>query len=124
MAQFRRKVTVLVAALRQVEGVQVAEPAGTFYVFPRVVDICQRLGITSHGLALFLLEAADDSKGVACLGGECFGEAGQGFLRFSCAEPDDLLVQAVEFLAEAIGRTDRVGRFLVERPIYRLKQTP
>ena len=124
MAQFRRKVTVLVAALRQVEGVQVAEPAGTFYVFPRVVDICQRLGITSHGLALFLLEAADDSKGVACLGGECVGEAGQGFLRFSCAEPEDLLVQAVEFLAEAIGRTDRVGRFLVERPIYRLKQTP
>jgi aspartate aminotransferase len=120
MAQFRRKVEVLVQALRKVEGVQVLDPAGTFYAFPRVADICRRLGITSHGLALFLLEAADDRQGVACLGGECFGEAGQGFLRFSCAEPDDLLVQAVEFMAEAVHRTDRVARFLAERPKYRL----
>ena len=120
MDQFRRKVQVLVQALRKVDGVQVLDPAGTFYVFPRVTDICQRLQITSHGLALFLLEAADDNQGVACLGGECFGEAGQGFLRFSCAEPDDQLVRAVDFLAEAVTRTDRVAKFLQERPKYRL----
>jgi aspartate aminotransferase len=72
---------------------------GTFYVFPNVSKICNRLGITSHGLAMFLLEAADDKLGVACLGGECFGPAGQGFLRFSCAEPDEKLTKAVEFLA-------------------------
>ena len=64
-------------------------PAGTFYVFPNVRPICKRLGITSHGLAMYLLEGADDKNGVACLGGECFGPAGQGFLRFSCAEPDE-----------------------------------
>ncbi len=52
-------------------------PAGTFYVFPDVRAICNRLGITSHGLALYLLEGADDQFGVACLGGECFGEAGR-----------------------------------------------
>jgi aspartate aminotransferase len=120
MDQFHRKVQVLVQALRKVDGVQVLDPAGTFYVFPRVTDICQRLQITSHGLALFLLEAADDNQGVACLGGECFGEAGQGFLRFSCAEPDDQLVRAVDFLAEAVTRTDRVAKFLQERPKYRL----
>lgn len=121
MAQFRRKVEVLVKALRGLKGVQVLDPAGTFYVFPKVADICAELGITSHGLALFLLEAADDTFGVACLGGECFGEAGQGFLRFSCAEPDDQLVQAVDFLAEAVKRKDRVARFLRERPKYRLQ---
>ena len=48
---------------------------GTFYAFPDVSAHCRRLGITSHGLAMFLLEAADDKKGVACLGGECFGPA-------------------------------------------------
>ncbi len=95
-------------------------PPGTFYAFPDVSAICQRLGITSHGLALFLLEAADDRRGVACLGGECFGAAGQGFLRFSCAEPDERLREAVAFLAEAITRTERVGKFLNERPKYRL----
>jgi len=51
-----------------------------------VAPICMRLGITSHGLAMYLLEGADDATGVGCLGGECFGEAGRGFLRFSCAE--------------------------------------
>lgn len=120
MAQFRRKVDILIRALRQVPGVQVLDPAGTFYAFPKVSDICKALGITSHGLALYLLEGADDRQGVACLGGECFGEAGQGFLRFSCAEPDDQLVKAVEFLAEAIQKKDRVARFLAERPKYRL----
>ena len=84
MGRFHLKVKLLVEELRKVDGVTVLMPPGTFYVFPNVAPICRRLGITSHGLALYLLEAADDQRGVACLGGECFGEAGQGFLRFSC----------------------------------------
>jgi aspartate aminotransferase len=95
-------------------------PPGTFYVFPDVSAICRRLEIQSHGLAMFLLEAADDRLGVACLGGECFGVAGQGFLRFSCAEPDERLHQAVAFFAEAVKRTDRVQKYLEAHPRYRL----
>jgi aspartate aminotransferase len=120
MARFKKKVELLVAELRKVEGVEVLMPAGTFYAFPNVSSICRRLGITSHGLAMYLLEGADDRKGVACLGGECFGAAGQGFLRFSCAEPDERLVEAVRFLADAVTHTDRVGRYLAANPKYRL----
>jgi len=120
MAQFHHKVELLVEGLRQVPDVRVAMPAGTFYVFPDVSEICRRLGITSHGLAMYLLEGADDRRGVACLGGECFGPAGQGFLRFSCAQPDERLVEAVAFLAEAVTRTDRVQRYLQQQPRYRL----
>jgi aspartate aminotransferase len=120
MGRFRQKVELLAAALGRVEGVRVRLPAGTFYVFPDVSALCARLRITSHGLAMFLLEAADDRLGVACLGGECFGPAGQGFLRFSCAEPDERLEQAVAFLAEAVTRTDRVERYLEANPRYRL----
>jgi aspartate aminotransferase len=69
---------------------------------------------------MYLLEAADDRFGVACLGGECFGAAGQGFLRFSCAEPDDRLHQAVAFLAEAVTRTERVKKYLEMHAKYRL----
>src|SRR5207237_1177345 len=82
--RFRKKVELLVAGLREVDGVKVLMPAGTFYAFPDVSAVCRRLGIRSHGLAMYLLEGADDRLGVACLGGECFGPAGQGFLRFSC----------------------------------------
>jgi aspartate aminotransferase len=119
MQRFQKKVELLVEDLRRVPDVKVLMPAGTFYVFPDVSAICRRLGITSHGLAMFLLEAADDHFGVACLGGECFGPAGQGFLRFSCAEPDERLRQAVKFLAEAVGRTGRVERYLEGNSKYR-----
>src|SRR5262245_14144955 len=91
----------------------------TFFVFPNVSRICNRLGLTSQGLALYLLEAADDRFGVACLGGECFGAAGAGFLRFSCAEPDERLEQAIAFLPDAWSRTERVRAFLEHHPELR-----
>ena len=120
MRNFKTKVELLVSELRKVPDVTVLMPKGTFYVFPRVEPICRRLGITSHGLAMYLLEGADDKRGVACLGGECFGAAGHGFLRFSCAEPDERLVQAVAFFADAITRTDRVKAYLDSHPKYRV----
>jgi aspartate aminotransferase len=120
MKQFQKKVELLVEELRRVPDVKVLMPAGTFYAFPDVSAICRRVKITSHGLAMFLLEAADDRMGVACLGGECFGIAGQGFIRFSCAEPDDRLRQAVRFVAEAVTRAERVDKYLEENPKFRL----
>jgi aspartate aminotransferase len=120
MGRFRQKVALLVEELRRVDGVRVLMPAGTFYAFPDVSGICRRLGITSHGLAMYLLEGADERRGVACLGGECFGDAGKGFLRFSCAEPDERLRAAVAFLAEAVTRIERVRRYLEANPKYRL----
>jgi aspartate aminotransferase len=120
MQRFHKKVELLVTELKKVEGVRVLMPAGTFYVFPDVSMICKRLNIRSHGLAMFLLEAADDKRGVACLGGECFGAAGQGFIRFSCAEPDERLVEAVRFFADAVTRGDRVNQYLNAHPKYKL----
>jgi len=120
MAKFHLKVKLLVDELRKVPGVNVLMPPATFYVFPNVEPICKNLGIRSHGLAMYLLEGADDKKGVACLGGECFGAAGNGFLRFSCAETDERLVAGVKFFADAITRTDRVKAYLEANPKYRL----
>jgi len=122
MERFRRKVERLCEGLRRVDGFRVRSPAGTFYVFPDVRAVCNRLQITSHGLALYLLEGADDEFGVACLGGECFGEAGRGFLRFSCAEPDERIDQAVEFLPRAVARGDQVRRYLEANPQYALHE--
>jgi aspartate aminotransferase len=120
MERFRRKVARLSAGLARIDGIQVVPPAGTFYVFPDVREVCNRLGLTSHGLALYLLQGADDAFGVACLGGECFGAAGAGFLRFSCAEPDERIEQAVAFLPKALGRGDRVRKFLAANPGFAL----
>jgi aspartate aminotransferase len=119
MAKFRQKIELLVSELRKVDGVKVLMPAGTFYTFPNVSAICERLRIRSHGLAMYLLEGADPNRGVACLGGECFGLGGEGFLRFSCSELDSRLVEAIHFFAEAITKHDRVEAYLKEHPEYR-----
>ncbi len=122
MGRFRAKVERLAQGLAKIDGMRVVPPAGTFYVFPDVRPICNRLGITSHGLALYLLEGADDTFGVACLGGECFGNAGRGFLRFSCAEPDERIDQALAFLPEALSRNDRIRAFLQTNPQFTLRE--
>ena len=122
MQDFHDKVRALVDSLNQIEGIECLMPGGSFYAFPSVAAVCNRLGITSHGLAMFLLEAADEQLGVACLGGECFGEAGAGFIRLSCAEPNDRLQQAVQFVSTAFARQDRLATYLDAHVSYRLNQ--
>jgi aspartate aminotransferase len=121
MLKFREKVDLLTAGLNRIDGFRTLDPTATFYVFPDVAPVCNRLGITSHGLALYLLEGADDRFGIACLGGECFGQAGEGFLRFSCAEPNDRLQKALDFLPTALSRSDRVAAYLKQHPEFCLK---
>ena len=120
MLKFREKVVLLTEGLNRIPGFVTLDPTATFYVFPCIRPVCNDLGITSHGLALYLLEGADDHFGVACLGGECFGAAGAGFLRFSCAEPNERLQQALDFLPVALSRKDRIAKWLEERPQFRL----
>jgi len=122
MAEFQRKIGLLVDGLNAIDGVSCLTPDGTFYVFPSVASVCNRAGLTSHGLALYLLEGADDRRGVACLGGECFGDAGGGFLRLSCAQPDARLTEAVAFMADAFTRTGRMNEYLADHPEYRLSR--
>lgn len=120
MGLFRDKVELLNQGLGKIPGFKTLPPAATFYVFPNVSEVCHRLGITSHGLAMYLLEGADERFGVACLGGECFGAAGAGFLRFSCAEPNDRLQQAIDFIPVALGQAARISEYLGTHPQYRL----
>jgi aspartate aminotransferase len=120
MQAFRTKVELLYEGLNQIEGIHCLKPGGAFYVFPNVAQICNRLRITSQGLAMYFLEGADEQLGVACLGGECFGEAGSGFIRFSCAEPDDALREALAFLRTALSRQDRLEAYLAAHPEYQL----
>ncbi|MAG93904.1 MAG: aminotransferase, partial [Planctomycetaceae bacterium] len=120
MRKFGEKVVLLTEGLNGIDGFHTLEPTATFYVFSNVAAICNRLKITSHGLALYFLEAADDDFGIACLGGECFGEAGAGFLRFSCAEPNDRLQQAIDFIPVALSREDRIAAYLESHPQFQL----
>ncbi len=77
-------------------GLEVATaPQGAFYVFADA----RKLDADSHRLALRLLECAH----VAVTPGVDFGEAGEGFLRFSYAAADETIRRALERLGNEIG---------------------
>ena len=105
MSRFRGKVERLCEGLQKVDGFRVASARRHLLRLSRRSSRLQSAAnhLARPGLATFS-KAPTTSFGVACLGGECFGEAGQGFLRFSCAEPDDRIDQAMEFLPKALDR--------------------
>lgn len=122
MAEFRGKIMDLVDRLNKIAGVSCLTPGGSFYAFPCVAEICNREAITSHGLALYLLEGAATDIGVACLGGECFGEAGGGFLRLSCSEPSARIAEGVEFINQSINDSSRIANYLEQHPEHQLSE--
>ena len=115
MDAFRSQVYSLADGLNAIDGICAARPVGTFYVFADVSEICRQHKISSHTLAMYWLEGADPDLGVACLGGECFGSGGAGFIRFSCAESTERLEDAVEFIRTHSSAAERIGEWAAER---------
>lgn len=84
--EFRRRRDAFCSALDRIPGFSCPLPHGAFYAFPNV----QGNKLRSKDLADLLLNEA----GVACLGGEAFGEYGQGYIRFSYANSLENLLEA------------------------------
>jgi aspartate/methionine/tyrosine aminotransferase len=87
--EFLKRRDVIVEGLNTIKGFSCKKPLGAFYVFANV----KKTGWDSKELADKILYDA----GVACLSGTCFGEYGDGFIRFSYAN-------SVENIKEAIRR--------------------
>jgi len=99
---FLRRRDLICNLLQQVKGLKIRIPQGAFYVMP---DISYYLGKSdgtivinnSDDLALFLLDKAQ----VAVVGGDAFGAP--KCIRISYATSDELLVEAVKRLDNALG---------------------
>ena len=99
---FDRRRRKMIDMLRHVEGFEVPEPKGAFYVYPNVEavlgrDIRGRSANTSAELATLILEEVE----VAVVPGEAFGPS--GFLRFSYALSDEDLVEGLGRIQELLG---------------------
>jgi aspartate aminotransferase len=98
---FLRRRDLICVLLKEVKGVKIRIPQGTFYVMP---DISFYLGksdgetkiTSSDDLALYLLDKAQ----VATVGGDAFGAP--ECLRISYATSDELLVEAVKRIKGAL----------------------
>ncbi len=91
--EFRRRRDAICQGLNQIPGFRCALPGGAFYAFPNVTGT----GMDSKELADLLLYEA----GVSCLDGRCFGEFGQGFLRFSYANSLEKIEEALARIRKA-----------------------
>jgi aspartate aminotransferase len=94
VAEFHRRRDLICDGLNAIPGFRVARPDGAFYVFPSTSGT----GLASSDLANRLLQEA----GVACLSGTCFGEYGEGYLRFSFANSVENLREALEKIRGAL----------------------
>jgi aspartate aminotransferase len=96
VAEFRRRRDAFVAGLNQIPGFRCALPGGAFYAFANITGT----GIGSKELADYLLY----ETGVAGLNGGCFGEYGDGYIRFSYANSLANLMEAVERIQKVSAR--------------------
>jgi len=94
--KFRKRRDIIVEGLNKIKGFSCRTPKGAFYAFPNI----KNLEIPSQELANYILEKA----GVACLPGSCFGEFGEGYLRFSYANSVENIKRALDRIQDAIDR--------------------
>lgn len=102
-AAFRRRRDLVVSLAREIPGLEINEPQGAFYLFPRVTSFigkkCGDREIKSSGeLALYLLDEAH----VATVDGLAF--CLDGYIRLSYATSDDNIREAMHRIGEALAR--------------------
>jgi aspartate/methionine/tyrosine aminotransferase len=94
---FDKRRQTMVTMLSEAEGIELAEPHGAFYVFPKVSDLLGAKYPTTVSLAEALLEDA----GIAVVPGESFGAP--GFIRLSYALSDSDLERGVSRMLDMFG---------------------
>ena len=97
-AAYRARHDYLVAALNDISGFECRSGEGTFYAFPRVTSVLDRLGLDSDAaLTEHLISEAD----VALVPGSAFGAPGYIRISFACSMQN--LEEAVRRLRRAVG---------------------
>ena len=94
VADYSRRRDILIDGLNTIPGIQCMKSPGSFYAFPNI----KAFGKTSFDFAVELLKEA----GVVGVPGSAFGSMGEGYLRFSFANSDENLKEAVNRITEYI----------------------
>ena len=100
---FLRRKNLIVRLAREIPGLEVNDPQGAFYLFPRCSSYFgkrdgDRIIRTSTDLAMYLLEVGH----VATVGGDAFGSP--DCFRMSYATSDENIVEAMRRIKETLAR--------------------
>ena len=100
---FERRRDLIVRLAREIEGLKVLEPQGAFYLFP---DVSSFFGKSHNGFTVYnaneVVEYLLNEAHVACVSGSAFGE--DNCIRLSYATSEDLIVEAMRRIMEALGK--------------------
>jgi aspartate/methionine/tyrosine aminotransferase len=104
VAEYRRRMTILVDGLNAIEGIRCLFPEGGYYAWPEV----RAFGLDSASFARFCLTEARVLVGP----GETFGPGAEGYVRTSCSESEDAIREGLRRLGHACAllRDRRSGR--------------
>ncbi len=94
VAAFKERRDVIVDGLNAVPGFKCQKPRGAFYAFPNIKDT----GWDSRKMADYILNEA----GVACVGGNAFGDKTGNYVRFSYANSLEKIKKALTRIREAV----------------------
>ena len=100
---FERRRDLIVRLAKDIPGLEVNEPEGAFYLFPKCSSFFgksdgDRTILTSTDLAMYLLEVGH----VATVGGDAFGSP--ECFRMSYATSDENIIEALRRIKEALAR--------------------
>ena len=94
VSEFDRRGALVSNSLKEMPGIQVAKPAGAFYIFPSIKET----GKSSQEMAEYLL---DEAK-IAVVPGHVFGDFGEGYIRLSFANSYENLEKALGNMHKAL----------------------
>ncbi len=86
--EFKKRTFHAYERLRELKNVKIAEPKGTFYLFPNIMET----GLSSDEVAKVLLEEAR----VLVIQGNAFGDAGKGYIRLAVTVDSDMIDTAFD----------------------------
>ena len=92
VAAFDERRRIIIPLLNDLHGVTCINPDGAFYAFPNISGT----GFSAQELQIRLLE----ETGVATIAGTSFGPSGEGYIRFSYANSNALIKQAMSRIDE------------------------
>ncbi len=94
---YQKRQQFMLQALNAIDGMSCSDTQGAFYLFPKVKEIQDRLGLKDDvALADYLL----DNAGVAVVPGSAFGLADH--IRLSYAASDEELAKAIDKIKQAV----------------------
>jgi len=96
---YERRRNILFDGLSEISGLKCSKPHGSFCIFANIKEFDR----TSYEFAIELLTKA----GVISVGGNAFGQMGEGYVRFCFANIDEDIIEAVKRLKEYIPNIPR-----------------